>query len=279
MGNALITVLMTTFNEPVEYIQQSIESVLNQTYANFELLILDDSSNEDAIQAIDSFKRDNRVSVVRDKQRMGFVNALNKGMKMAKGEYIARMDADDICFNDRFEKQINFMQTHSDVDILGGNMKIIDENGIVVSQRQYPCSKLSLKFSTIFRSPVAHPTVMFRRSIVEKNMFYDELFRKAEDLEFWLRLRNSGFKIANMPEYLLYFRISGDLAEKRNSEHFSYSFKARSKNFSWRYFYLDLPSILFAKLYSIVPSKITSIYYLNENKTTKNETFELKRSK
>ncbi len=270
MENALITVLMTTFNEPVEYIQQSIESVLNQTYANFELLILDDSSNEDAIQAIDSFKRDNRVSVVRDKQRMGFVNALNKGMKMAKGEYIARMDADDICFNDRFEKQINFMQTHSDVDILGGNMKIIDENGIVVSQRQYPCSKLSLKFSTIFRSPVAHPTVMFRRSIVEKNMFYDELFRKAEDLEFWLRLRNSGFRIANMPEYLLYFRISGDLAEKRNSEHFSYSFRARSKNFSWRYFYLDLPSILFAKLYSIVPSKITSIYYLNENKNMKN---------
>jgi len=270
MENALITVLMTTFNEPVEYIQQSIESVLNQTYANFELLILDDSSNEDAIQAIDSFKRDNRVSVVRDKQRMGFVNALNKGMKMAKGEYIARMDADDICFNDRFEKQINFMQTHSDVDILGGNMKIIDENGIVVSQRQYPCSKLSLKFSTIFRSPVAHPTVMFRRSIIEKNMFYDDLFKKAEDLEFWLRLRNNGFKIANMPEYVLYFRISGDLAKKRNSEHFSYSFRARSKNFSWRYFYLDIPSILFAKLYSIVPSKITSIYYLNENKNMKN---------
>ncbi|HOJ66004.1 MAG TPA: glycosyltransferase [Paludibacteraceae bacterium] len=270
MENALITVLMTTFNEPVEYIQQSIESVLNQTYANFELLILDDSSNEDAIQAIDSFKRDNRVSVVRDKQRMGFVNALNKGMKMAKGEYIARMDADDICFNDRFEKQINFMQTHSDVDILGGNMKIIDENGIVVSQRQYPCSKFSLKFSSVFRSPVAHPTVMFRRSIIEKNMFYDDLFKKAEDLEFWLRLRNNGFKIANMPEYVLYFRISGDLAKKRNSEHFSYSFRARSKNFSWRYFYLDIPSILFAKLYSIVPSKITSIYYLNENKNMKN---------
>lgn len=279
MENDLITVLMTTFNEPVEYIQQSIESVLNQTYANFELLILDDSSKEEAIQVIDSFKKDHRVQVVREKERMGFVNALNKGMKMAKGEYIARMDADDICFNDRFEKQINFLKTHSDVDILGGNMKIIDENGNILSQRQYPCSKFSLKFSSIFRSPVAHPTVMFRRSIIEQNMFYDALFKKAEDLEYWLRLRNNGFKIANMPEYLLYFRISGDLAEKRNSEHFSYSFRARSKNFSWRYFYLDLPSMLFAKLYSIVPSKITSIYYLNENKNMKNETLELKRNK
>lgn len=261
---------MTTFNEPKNYIQQSIESVLNQTYTNFELLILDDSSNSETIQAIDSFKKDIRVNVVREKRRMGFVHALNKGMKMAKGKYIARMDADDICFNDRFEKQIKYLEAHTDIDILGGNMKIIDENGNILSQRQYPCSKFSLKFSSVFRSPVAHPTVMFRRSIIEKNMFYDDLFKKAEDLEFWLRLRNNGFKIANMPEYVLYFRISGDLAKKRNSEHFSYSFRARSKNFSWRYFYLDIPSILFAKLYSIVPSKITSIYYLNENKNMKN---------
>jgi len=270
MNSILISVIMTTFNEPKNYIQQSIESVLNQTYTNFELLILDDSSNSETIQAIDSFKKDIRVNVVREKIRMGFVHALNKGMKMAKGKYIARMDADDICFNDRFEKQIKYLEAHTDIDILGGNMKIIDENGNILSQRQYPCSKFSLKFSSVFRSPVAHPTVMFRRSIIEKNMFYDDLFKKAEDLEFWLRLRNNGFKIANMPEYVLYFRISGDLAKKRNSEHFSYSFRARSKNFSWRYFYLDIPSILFAKLYSIVPSKITSIYYLNENKNMKN---------
>jgi glycosyltransferase EpsE len=277
MNSILISVIMTTFNEPKNYIQQSIESVLNQTYTNFELLILDDSSNSETIQAIDSFKKDIRVNVVREKRRMGFVHALNKGMKMAKGKYIARMDADDICFNDRFEKQIKYMEAHTDIDILGGNMKIIDENGNILSQRQYPCSKFSLKFSSVFRSPVAHPTVMFRRSIIEKNMFYDDLFKKAEDLEFWLRLRNNGFKIANMPEYVLYFRISGDLAKKRNSEHFSYSFRARSKNFSWRYFYLDIPSILFAKLYSIVPSKITSIYYLNENKNMKNGVPKLKK--
>jgi len=277
MNSILISVIMTTFKEPKNYIQQSIESVLNQTYTNFELLILDDSSNSETIQAIDSFKKDIRVNVVREKRRMGFVHALNKGMKMAKGKYIARMDADDICFNDRFEKQIKYLEAHTDIDILGGNMKIIYENGNILSQRQYPCSKFSLKFSSVFRSPVAHPTVMFRRSIIEKNMFYDDLFKKAEDLEFWLRLRNNGFKIANMPEYVLYFRISGDLAKKRNSEHFSYSFRARSKNFSWRYFYLDIPSILFAKLYSIVPSKITSIYYLNENKNMKNGVPKLKK--
>jgi glycosyltransferase involved in cell wall biosynthesis len=141
---------MTTFNEPKNYIQQSIESVLNQNYTNFELLILDDSSNSETIQAIDSFKKDIRVNVVREKRRMGFVHALNKGMKMAKGKYIARMDADDICFNDRFEKQIKYMEAHTDIDILGGNMKIIDENGNILSQRQYPCSKFSLKFLLFF---------------------------------------------------------------------------------------------------------------------------------
>lgn len=266
MKNPKVSVIMATFNEPVNYIKDAIESILKQTYSNFELIIADDSINPDTIEAIDSYTNDSRVIILRNSSRMGFVRALNEGLKIAKGEYIARMDGDDKSINYRFEKQIEFLELHKDIDVLGGNMEIINGSGTVISQRKYQNGKLSLAFSSIFRSPVAHPTVMFRKSIIEKQLFYDETFLKAEDTEFWFRLRNNGFKIANLPCDLLYFRISDDLAKKRTVEHFSYNFKARYKNFSWKYFYVDIPSIMVTKLYLLIPKKFISIIYSIENK-------------
>lgn len=257
---------MATFNEPANYIKDSIESILNQTYKNIELIIVDDSTKEDTITSINSFVDDNRVKIIREKNKMGFTRALNNGLKAAKGEYIARMDADDISSTDRLEKQLEYLNSHKDVYVLGGNMMIINESGEVVSERKYPKKGLSLQINSIFRSPVAHPTVMFRRLIVENQFFYDESFKKAEDTEYWFRLRNNGYKIENIQHNLLNFRIAGDLAKKRNVEHFSYNYKARIKNFSWKYFYVDIPSIIATKLYLFMPKKIVSLYYKKENK-------------
>jgi len=266
MENSLVSVIMATFNEPAKYIKEAIESILNQTHSNFEFIIVDDSRNLDTIETIDSYKYDSRVIIIRDDSRMGFVRALNLGLKIAKGQYIARMDADDISFKNRFEKQLEYLNSHKDIDILGGNIKIINKLGTIVSQRKYPNCRLLLQLSTIFRSPVAHPTVMFRKTIIENQLFYDESFLKAEDSEFWFRLRNNGYIIANLPCNLLYFRISGDLAKKRGGEHFSYNYKARYKNFSWKYFYIDIPSVIVTKLYLLIPKKLISIYYSIENK-------------
>lgn len=265
MENALVSVIMATFNEPSRYIRDAVESILNQTYTNFEFIILDDSTNPDTIEAINTYSNDLRINIVRKEKRMGFVRALNEGLKMAKGAYIARMDADDISFRDRFEKQIQFLDTHKDVDVLGGNITIIDEKGEEVSKRNYPINGLALSLVSIFRSPVAHPSVMFRREVIEKHLFYDESFSKAEDTEFWFRLRNNGFKIANLPNNLLKFRITGDLAKKRSGGHFAYNFKARCKNFSWKYFYVDIPSIIATKSYVFIPKKLISLYYSHEN--------------
>jgi glycosyltransferase involved in cell wall biosynthesis len=266
MGNPLVSVIMATFNEPAKYIKEAIESILNQTYSNFEFIIIDDSINSDTIQAINSYKYDSRVIIIRESSRLGFVGALNQGLKIAKGQYIARMDADDISFKDRLKKQVTYLERTNDIDILGGNMQIINETGDVVSQRKYLSGKYLLQLSSIFRSPVAHPTVMFRRSIIDQHLFYDESFLKSEDVDFWFRLRNNGFKIANLSDNFLYFRISGDLAKKRSKEHFSYNYKARCKNFSWRYFYVDIPSIIVTKLYLLIPKKIFTILYSIENK-------------
>ena len=266
MENPVVSVIMATFNEPVRYIKESIESILNQTFTNFEFIIIDDSTNPETIEAINSYAEDDRIIIIREKSRMGFTRALNEGLKMAKGQFIVRMDGDDISLKNRLEKQLEYLISHKEIDILGGNMLIINESGTVVSQRNYPTNGLSLQFSAIFRSPVAHPTVMFRRSIVENHLFYDETFTKAEDTEYWFRLRNKGFTIANLPVNLLRFRISGDLAKKRSYEHFSYNFKARYKNFSWKYFYVDIPSILATRCYVFIPKKLISLYYSIENK-------------
>lgn len=266
MENPMVSVLMATFNEPIDYIKASIESILNQTYTNFEFIISDDSTNLDTINAINSYANDERVIIIRSNSRMGFVRALNEGLKIAKGQFIVRMDGDDISLKDRFEKQLEYLNSHKEIDILGGNMLIINESGTIISQRKYPTRGILLHLNSIFRSPVAHPTVMFRRSILDNHFYYDESFKKAEDTEFWFRLRNNGFVIANLPYNLLNFRISGDLAKKRNVEHFSYNFKARNKNFSWKYCYVDIPSIIATKLYLAIPKKFISFYYSIENK-------------
>lgn len=270
MENPTISVIMATFNEPVSYISASIESILNQTYANFEFIIIDDSTNPDTIETINSYTADIRIVIIRKNFRLGFARALNEGLKIARGQYIARMDGDDISIGDRFERQVEYLSKHPNIDILGGNMQIINESGYVVSQRNYPRKGLSLQIGAIFRSPVAHPTVMFRKSVVDSHLYYDETFSKAEDTEFWFRLRNNGFTIANIPYNLLNFRISGDLAKKRSVEHFSYNYKARYKNFSWKYFYVDIPSVMATKLYLFIPKKLISLYYSIENKKYSN---------
>ena len=266
MKNPLVSIVMATFNEPVNYIKEAIESVLNQTYKNIELIIVDDSTNSETIETINHYSSDKRVTVIRDKKRIGFVKALNSGLRKAKGEYIARMDGDDVSLPDRLAKQIEFFEKNPKVDVLGGNIQIINELGEIVSYRKYFKRNLFLQLGGIFRSPVAHPTVMFRRSIVDNDFFYDESFLKSEDIDFWFRLRNNGYKFENLPFNLLSYRISGDLAFKRSREHFSFNYKARYKNYSWKYFYVDLPSLAFTKLYVSIPKKIISIYYAKENR-------------
>ena len=164
----LISVIMATFNEPKQFIEESISSILNQTYRNLELLIADDSTNEDTVKVIDGFaSKDDRVIVIRKKDRMGFVNALNEALHRAKGDFIARMDGDDISLPNRFDIQIKYALTHSEVDVFGGNMDIINEVGDVKSERHYPTTQESIEKMFVFRSPFAHPTLMFKRDVID----------------------------------------------------------------------------------------------------------------
>lgn len=266
MEQPLVSVVMATFNEPVDYITRSIESILLQSYHNLELLIADDSNNPDTIAIIDNFaKQDKRIIVIRRSQRMGFVKALNEALRMAKGDFIARMDGDDISLALRLQTQVAYLLKHSDVDILGGSMNIINEKGEICSERKYPLGGFNLFLWSIIRNPLAHPTVMFRSTIVHQGNFYDETQKKAEDIEFWLRLRNKGFRIANLRDKLLCYRVPVDFVCKRNREQWMFNFKARKKNFSRNNLIFSVCSILISLFFLLIPPSVVSCVYKLEN--------------
>lgn len=267
MSTPLVSVIMATYNEPKEYIEQAIKSILTQTYRNFELIILDDSTNKDTRDAIDNLKSsDKRVVVIRKDQRMGFVHALNEGLRLANGEFIARMDGDDISLPTRLEIQVKYLSENLDVDILGGGMNIIDELGNQISERAYPSKGLKLHLFSIFRNPLAHPTVMIRKSRLG-DFRYDESFNKAEDLELWMRLRNRGAQINNLYDKLINYRVINNMGNKRNNSNFKASFRARKKNFNVNFIIFDTISIIMSFIYSIIPiSLISFIYSLENNK-------------
>ena len=261
----VVSVVMATFNESADIIKKSIESILNQTFTDFELLIIDDSTREETKMVIDSLSEDSRVRVIRGKKRIGFAKGLNLGFSQAKGQFIARMDGDDISMKNRLELQVNYLKKHPHISVVGGSMYIIDETDEVISYRKYPTSGFMFRILSTYRTPLAHPTVMLRQECVEKGFYYDESFFRAEDLELWLRLQKNGFNLANMKNYLLKYRVCGDLSNKRTNDHWLYNYKARVKNFSIRNPIFSLVSIFVSFTYTIMPDFIIKAVYRKEN--------------
>jgi glycosyltransferase EpsE len=262
----IVSVIMATFNEPKRIISLAITSILDQTLTNFELLIIDDSTNPETVNTINEFSADKRVIIIRDKKRIGFVKALNIGLRMAKGMYIARMDGDDIAEKKRLELEVSFLKKNPRFSVVGGSMNIINEKGTITSQRTYPTSSFKLNMWSIYRNPLAHPTVMFRRIIVDDGLFYDERFVKCEDLEFWLRLKKKGYRLYNIPDILLNFRVNDDLIRKRTGEHLIYNYKARYQNFSWSSPISCFFSLCISRAYIILPKYLVKRAYAIENK-------------
>ena len=263
----LVTVVMATFNEPPQIIRTAIESVLRQTVRDFELLIYDDSTDEKTREAIDFFQDDGRVLVFRERERVGFVQSLNRGLRQARGDFIARMDGDDISYPDRFEKELAFLNEHEDISVVGGQIKIIDSQGEVLSERRYPHGGTRLKLYAGIRSPLAHPTVMMRRSVVEAGFFYDESLPMSEDLDLWLRLMNRGYEVANVADVVLDYRVAEDFAEKRTqSRQIECMTLVRRRNFSKKYFVRSALSAATAWSFEHMKVKVIKELYRHENR-------------
>ncbi len=204
MRNPTISVLLPIFNSR-EFLYESINSILIQTYSDFELLILDDGSTDNPKLVIDEFQ-DDRLRYFRSSQNKGIVYQLNKGLNLSTGKYIARMDADDIAHPDRFNKQIDYFTNprNIEIEVLGTNAeKVGFETGRLDFHNYLP---RQISFLLNFYCPILHPTVMFKRTIIEKGFKYSEDYQYAEDFALWKEV-NNGRNIAILPLNLLQYRI------------------------------------------------------------------------
>lgn len=198
-----ISVVLPVYNTKEEYLRESIESILTQTFGDFELILINDGSTNNAEDIILSYK-DQRIRYIKNEENLGLIKTLNKGLKLAQGEYIARMDADDISRPQRFEKQADFLDKNPEVDILGTWFNYFPRQRIVQTQTQ---DKQIKEHMIVNSNQIGHPTVMFRKKIVSQlNAYYDEEATYAEDYALWLSLLDRAV-FANLPEVLLDYRI------------------------------------------------------------------------
>ncbi|GIQ58567.1 glycosyl transferase [Flavobacterium collinsii] len=211
--NPKITVLMPVYNcEP--FIKEAIDSILNQTFSNFEFIIIDDASTDSTVSIIKTYN-DPRIKLIIKPDNLGLTNSLNYGLSIAKGEYIARMDGDDISLPERFAKQVVFLDKNPETVLIGAYFKIIGKDKIITVPEYHEDIKLAMLKDCC----IGHPTVMMRKSCLDKfSLRYDEKKEPAEDYDLWTRFLNVG-KLYNLQEVLLNYRVhNSQVSHKRNEQ-------------------------------------------------------------
>jgi len=205
-NNQLISVVMSVYNDE-KFLSDAIESILKQSNGDFEFIIVNDGSTDNSAVIISSFQKlDKRIVFIDRKENKGLPYSLNESIALAKGKYIARMDSDDVAVEDRFEKQINFLELRPDIDILGGQEALIDSKGLILKSSKKPLLFNKIKKSAEFVCPINHPTYMVKKNVYLTLGCYRDSFVYAQDYDFILRAIDYGFIIENMPDKLLYYR-------------------------------------------------------------------------
>jgi glycosyltransferase involved in cell wall biosynthesis len=200
-----ITVLLAVYNGQ-QYLRESLDSVLAQTFTDFEFLIIDDGSTDQTLPILrECEKRDARVRLV-SRPNKGLTNTLNEGLSLARGEFLARMDADDVCLPTRFEKQIAYLRQHPECVLLGSRVLLMDPEGMPIREMCMEQTHEEIDAAHLGRGwPVVHPATMMRMSALNQIGGYRDEFNTLEDLDLFLRLAEVG-KLANLPEILLRYR-------------------------------------------------------------------------
>lgn len=261
----LVSVVMAAYNSE-RFIGEAIESILDQSYDNFELIIVNDCSKDNTWNIIKSYsKTDRRIKIFQNKKNLGGCKTLNKGMLLGKGKYLAVMDNDDISYSRRLEKQVNLLEKNPKIGIVGGGIEIIDENGTIQSKRKYHLKDSEIRKHLFHFSPFAHPLIMVRRSVLEQVGYHDCEYAPADDYELYFRIGKVS-KFANIKDVIFKYRVvSGSMTQRMTKKMILTTVKTRLKyqnspeykmNFVDKVFNL----LLWISAY-IVPSKIILIMF------------------
>jgi len=258
-----VSIIMAAFNAE-KYIAQSIESLINQTYTDFELILIDDGSEDETKKIIKQFsENDDRIIPVFNEKNLGLTKNLNYGIKISKGEFIARMDADDISYVTRLEKQLNFLDNNPKIDLVGTASIDIDKNGKEINKRIVPEKHEQIVDLLPKANPITHSTVLFRKKSFAKVNFYNEAYKTTQDYELWFRAIGAGLKFHNLQEILFEYRIDENYNKRKSLKYRLYDFKLRLNGFKYinlpiyKYYYSFIPLIL-----GIIPNRF---YYFLKN--------------
>jgi len=251
ISTPLVSVITPVYNRE-KYLAKCIESILNQTYENFEFIIIDDNSSDLTVNIIkDYLLRDSRIKFLENNKNLGATLTFNRGLDIAKGKYIARMDSDDISFPDRFKKQVDIFESWHDLEVLGTGAVLIDHKENEIGRKQFPSN--FKKISNIIKTgvPVFDPSVMMRSSTLKEINGFDNRLAPADDYHLWLTLFKQKKIISNIDDYLIKYRLhDSNLSKVASREQLQKSFlalKIYNSNFSTDEFFnqknhLDLTS-------------------------------------
>lgn len=202
----LVSVLMPVYNAE-KFLDESIGSILNQTYKDFEFYIINDGSTDKSEEIIQSY-RDPRIKYIKNDKNIGYIKSLNKGLQLITSKYIVRMDSDDVSFKDRIEKQVHYMESNQQVAVCGSSIIKFRQDASTATRVTYVITDPKiLAFSSIFYTSIYHPSVIIRNDIIKNNnLTYQEKYYYAEDKAIWLDMNEYGL-LGNIEEPLLYYRL------------------------------------------------------------------------
>lgn len=235
-ASPLVSVVLP-FRNAERYIGGSIFSILRQSYRNIELICINDCSTDQSMTIVDRFA-DSRIRTVQFPENRGISAALNAGINLATGDYICRMDADDRSLRSRIADQVSYLRMHTEVDVLGGAIRVFGRSRLRLTKR-YPVAHSEIAQEMLFTSPVAHPTVMIRRTAIDKlSHLYSDEFAGVEDYELWTRLLRSGAIFANLEDVVLQYRIHGSNVSLKRSTRIE---DLTKRVYAMMFEYLDIP--------------------------------------
>jgi len=214
-----VSVVSTGFNAG-KYFEEAITSILNQTYKNYEYILIDNGSSDDSWKIIQKYaKKDKRIIPIQNKKTLTIAESFNVGFKRCTGKYIVRQDADDWAFPERIEKQIELMKKDPEIVLCGGAIIVCDENLSSTYTRRYPETDKEIREKLFFYNPFAASATIMKKDAFEKIGFYDEHVDAAEDYDSYFRLAKVG-KIANVPEVIIKYRVAntGTSISKQNRQ-------------------------------------------------------------
>lgn len=209
-------------SEKPTYLDRSLQSVWeDQTRKPDEVILVQDGPVADELSSVIGQWKDRlgeALVLLVNETNLGLTKSLNKGIKVAKGEYIARMDSDDISLPDRFLHQVEFMDSHTDISVLGGSIQEFNDKDGIIGERHFPADTASIKQYIHKASPVAHPAVMIRKSLFDEGVLYNEEYRTTQDLALWFDVLATGHQMANLDEYVLQFRRETNVYQRRKNK-------------------------------------------------------------